>query len=82
MTNRKNIGVISLMIATFLNPMGYDIAFAAMMKLTGDYWTTTYIFYMLALLFFLLSFYLLKINPIKLILVKTKKIFDILKRKD
>lgn len=69
------------MIATFLNPLGYDVAFAAVMRVTGDYWTTTYIFYVLAVLFFLLSFYLLKISPIKLIIEKTKKIFEILKKK-
>jgi hypothetical protein len=82
MTNRrKNIGVICLMIATFLNPLGYDVAFAAVMKLTGDYWTTTYIFYVFAVLFFLLSFYLLKLNPIEAIKRSIKGLVGPLKRK-
>jgi hypothetical protein len=76
MTNRrKNMGLICLMIATFLNPFGYAELFAMVMKLSGDYWTTTYIFYVLASLFFLLSFVFLKINPIKLIIGKVKMIF-------
>jgi len=80
MTNRrKNIGIIFLMIATFLNPLGYDVVFAMVMKLTGDYWITTYIFYVLASLFFLFSFYLLKINPIARAKDRLRKI---LKKKD
>ena len=76
MRNRKNIGILCLMIATFLNPFGYAELFALVMKLSGDYWITTYIFYVLASLFFLLSFVLLKINPIELILGKIKKVFS------
>jgi hypothetical protein len=72
---RKNIGILFLMIATFLNPFGYAELFALVMKLSGDYWTTTYIFYVLASLSFLVSFYLLKINPIKHVNDKLKKIF-------
>jgi len=75
MTNRrKNIGILFLMIATFLNPLGFSELFALVMKLSGDYWITTYIFYVLALLSFLVSFYLLKINPIKVAKEKFKKI--------
>lgn len=74
MTNkRRNIGVLCLMIGTFLNPLGYAEALAAVMTLTGlDYWTTTYIFYAFAVLFFLASFFLLKINPISRIRGKIK----------
>lgn len=83
MTNRrKNIGVICLMIATFLNPLGYDVAFASVMRLTGDYWTTTYIFYALAVSFFLLSFYLLKLNPIEAIKKSIKGLISPLKKKE
>jgi hypothetical protein len=76
MTNRrKNMGIIFLMIATFLNPLGYDVVFAEVMKLTGDYWTTTYIFYVLAFLSFLLSFSLLKVNPIKRMRERLRNLF-------
>lgn len=63
------------MIATFLNPFGYAELFAWAMKYTGDYWTTTYIFYALAGLFFLGAFYLLKLNPIILIRERLKTLF-------
>jgi len=72
MRNRKNIGILFLMIATFLNPFGYAELFALVMNFTGDYWTTTYIFYVLAFLSFLVSFYLLRINPFKLVRDKIK----------
>jgi hypothetical protein len=75
MTNRRRkIGILFLMIATFLNPFGYAELFALGMKLFGDYWTTTYVFYVLALLSFLVSFYLLKVNPIKIVKEKFRKI--------
>jgi hypothetical protein len=75
MTNRKNIGIFCLMIATFLNPFGYAELFALAMEYTGDYWITTYIFYALAVLFFLGAFYLLRINPIALIRERIKLLF-------
>jgi arginine exporter protein ArgO len=75
MRNRKNIGILCLMIATFLNPFGYAELFALVMKFTGDYWTTTYIFYALAVVFFSVAFYLLRINPIALIREKIKVLF-------
>jgi hypothetical protein len=75
MRNRKNIGILCLMIATFLNPFGYAELFALVMKYTGDYWTTTYIFYVLAAVFFLGAFYLLKLNPIILVREKLRRLF-------
>ena len=75
MTNRRRkIGILFLMIATFLNPFGYAELFALGMKLFGDYWITTYVFYALAFLSFLVSFYLLKINPIEMAKEKFRKI--------
>lgn len=74
MRNRKNIGIVCLMIATFLNPFGYAELFALAMNYIGDYWTTTYVFYVLAALFFLASFYLLKINPLIIIKDRVKSL--------
>lgn len=65
------------MIATFLNPFGYAELFALAMSYIGDYWTTTYIFYVLAVLFFLASFYLLRINPLTMI---KEKFFNLFKK--
>ena len=73
MTNRRRkIGIICLTIGMFLNPLGYAEAIAGVMKLTQwDYWTTTYLFYVLAFLLLSVSFVLLKMNPIK----RAKEIF-------
>jgi len=64
------------MIATFLNPFGYAELFALVMKSTGDYWTTTYIFYVLAVLFFLAAFFFLRLNPITIAKERLKSIFS------
>ncbi len=53
--NRKVVGTVCLMIATFLNPLGFDILVYKLMQLTNDYWNTMYILYGLAFVFFLLS---------------------------
>jgi TRAP-type C4-dicarboxylate transport system permease small subunit len=44
------------MIATFLNPFGYDILVYKLTQLTNDYWSTMYVLYILAFLLFLLSY--------------------------
>ncbi len=49
------MGTVSLMIATFLNPFGFDLLVYKMTELTHDYWNTMYILYSLALALFLLS---------------------------
>ena len=69
---RKSIGTICLMAGMFFNPLGYAEIFALVMKISGDYWTTAYIFYVLAFLFFSLSIVLLKVNPIKRIIEKIR----------
>lgn len=52
----------SLMIATFLNPFGFDILVYKMTQLTNDYWSTMYILYGLALLALSLSYLFFKIG--------------------
>ena len=52
---RKTMGTVSLMIATFLNPFGFDLLVYKMTELTHDYWSTMYILYSLALVSFCLS---------------------------
>jgi hypothetical protein len=58
MKMQKKLATILLMAGTFLCPFGYDIAFAAMMKLLGGYWTTTCVFYLLSALCFGLGYWL------------------------
>lgn len=54
--NRKVLGTVCLVIATFLNPLGFDILVYKLTILTNDYWTTMRILYAFAALFFGLSF--------------------------
>lgn len=73
--NRKNIATLSLVMATFLNPLGYDILVDAVMCLTGSYWSTMRIFYVSSFLFFILYFKLSGVNPIRELINFIKNIF-------
>ena len=55
---RKRMSSICLILATFFNPFGFDILFAAIMKLTHSYWHTVSIFYFLSAVFFGFYFFL------------------------
>jgi len=77
---RKRIGTICLVIATFLNPFGYDILVYRLTLLTKDYWVTMHILYVFAGLFFILFFVFSKINPITDIKIKSKKITNKIKK--
>ena len=55
---RNVLAKICLVLGTFFNPLGFDAAFALMMKFTGNYILTDIIFYSVALLFFGLYFIL------------------------
>jgi hypothetical protein len=57
---KENLASVFLVIATFLNPLGFDVAFYSVMKLTGSYWITTGIFYLGSACFFGLFFWLRK----------------------
>jgi len=54
---RKNLTPLFLVVATFLNPLGFDVAFYSVMEMTNSYWTTTLIFYLGSALFFGLYFW-------------------------
>jgi len=54
--NRKVLGTVCLVIATFLNPFGFDILVYKLTQLTNDYWSTMYMLYASALLSFGFSF--------------------------
>ena len=47
----SNVSTVCLMIAVFLNPLGFDALFKLVMNWTGSYWLTDAIFYGGALLF-------------------------------
>lgn len=54
--NRKALGTVCLVIATFLNPFGFDILVYKLTQLTSDYWSTMYVLYSSALLSFGFSY--------------------------
>jgi len=54
--NRKTLGTVCLVIATFLNPFGFDILVYKLTQLTNDYWSTIYALYVSAVLFFGFSY--------------------------
>ena len=54
------------MIATFLNPLGFDLIVYKLNQLTKDYWNTMFILYGLAFLSFLLSYFFFKLKKINL----------------
>lgn len=54
--NRKVLGTVCLVIATFLNPFGFDILVFKLTQLTNDYWSSMYALYASAALFFGLSY--------------------------
>lgn len=55
---KDHLASICLVVATFLNPLGFDIAFYSVMKVTGSYWVTTGMFYLGSACFFGLYFWL------------------------
>lgn len=55
-SKRKLFGTISLMLSALFLPLGFDAAFLAVMKLTGSYWITDFLFYSLSALLFILYF--------------------------
>lgn len=66
-----------LMLALFVNPFGYDALFAWTMKQTGSFIIADFIFYGIAIMFFGIYFYIVKLHPIKY----TIQIFDSLRLK-
>jgi hypothetical protein len=62
---RVNPATLSLMIAMFFNPLGFDALFKMVMDWTGSYWITDVIFYGASAFFFIL-YYLLKKRYVKL----------------
>jgi hypothetical protein len=61
---RKNLAIPILMLATFFNPLGFDILFKMTLDWTKDYWLTTGIFYLVSASLFGVYFWLLDKKPI------------------
>jgi hypothetical protein len=73
-TRKKNLAILTLMLATFFNPLGFDVLFKIGLDLTGSYWLTTGIFYLVSASFFGLYFWLSGKKPIKYLIsvIKSK----------
>jgi hypothetical protein len=56
----KKLQTLTLILATFFNPLGFDALFALTMKLTGSYLVTDIIFYCISIFFFSLYWLLLR----------------------
>jgi hypothetical protein len=52
---------ISLMMAMFFLPLGYDALFKFIMNITGSYWAADIIFYLISGSFFCIYFFLSKL---------------------
>ena len=72
----QKMATLCLMIGMFFNPFGYDILMKMLLDLTGSYWTTIGIFYLVAGLFFGLSFYYSRVNPIIVIKEWIQELFN------
>jgi hypothetical protein len=62
-STRERLATLSLVVATFLNPLGFDAVQLSLIKLTGSYSRANLSMYFLALSFFGLYFYLSRSNP-------------------
>jgi len=59
---KKKIAMICLILATFFNPLGFDILFALVMSWTKSYLITDIIFYCISMSFFFLYWIISKEN--------------------
>ena len=62
---KKRLATVFLMIAMFLNPLGFDAVQMMLIDLTGSLWSANLVMYCLAVLFFGLYFLFSGNNPIK-----------------
>lgn len=77
---RQNLAIVALMMATFLNPLGFDVLFKMTLDLTGSYWLTTGFFYLGSALFFGLYFWLSNKKPITYLINTLKSKLDKIKK--
>ena len=73
----QKMATLCLFLATFFLPLGYDILMKMLLDLTGSYWTTIGIFYLVSALFFGLSFYYSRVNPL---IVLKEWVIDLFKK--
>jgi hypothetical protein len=78
-TGKRKIGNLSITLALFLNPLGYDLVVHGIMLLTKSYWLTMTIMYAITTLFFGLFAYFENIkfiSRVKNIHIKIKNKFS------
>jgi len=74
-STRERLATLSLVVATFLNPLGFDAVQLSLIRLTGSYWRANLSMYFLALSFFGLYFYLSCNNPLGFVSDAVTKVF-------
>ena len=77
---RQNLAIVALMLATFFNPLGFDVLFKMILDLTGSYWLTTGCFYLASASFFGLYFWLSGKKPITYLINTLKSKLDKIKK--
>jgi hypothetical protein len=69
---KEKLATVFLMLGTFFNPLGYDALLKALLDLTGNYWLSISVFYLVSACFFTLYFIFSKTNPLDLFRKKKK----------
>ena len=64
---KQRLATLFLMVAMFLNPMGFDVVQLTLIHLTGSLFGANLVMYCLAAFFFGLYFYFSGNNPVKVI---------------
>ena len=60
--SKKRLAIFCLFMSSFFLPFGYDALFLLIMELTGSYWITDVIFYLISGVFFILYILLQKLH--------------------
>jgi len=55
---RKRLAGVLLILGTFFNPLGFDLLWAVVQRLTGSYWWTSFSFYLASICCFTLAWLL------------------------
>jgi hypothetical protein len=63
--NKEKTATLFLFLGTFFNPLGYDALLKFLIDMTGSYWLSISVFYLVSVSFFILYFIFAKINPFK-----------------
>ena len=64
--NKEKLATLFIFLGTFFNPLGYDALLKFLIDMTGSYWFSISIFYLLSASCYILYFFFAKVNPLNL----------------